>query len=94
MFTQNPLPFIETYVEGLEEELGKLRPQRKLSRVQKRWLKYCLMGILLTKFSRSQRLVGKQSFYNRHYQAELGNEQTAFFESLYASDFILSQISQ
>lgn len=48
MFAKNPLPFIETYVEGLEEELGKLRPQRKLSRAQKRWLKYCLMGILLT----------------------------------------------
>ena len=48
MFAQSPLPFIEHYVEALETELKQLYPQRHCSRTQKRWLKYCLMGILLT----------------------------------------------
>ena len=48
MFAQNPLPFIERYVEELETELGKLPSQRYRSGVQRCWLKYGLMGILLT----------------------------------------------
>jgi hypothetical protein len=48
MFAHSPLPFVEHYVEALETELKQLCPQRHLSRTQKRWLKYCLMGILLT----------------------------------------------
>ena len=48
MFTQSPLPFVEHYVEALETELKRLYPQGHLSRTQKRWLKYCLMGIFLT----------------------------------------------
>ena len=43
-----PLPFIESYVEGLNESLGTHSPSRKLSRGQRAWLKFCLMGILLT----------------------------------------------
>jgi hypothetical protein len=48
MFAQSPLAFIEQYVKALEAELQQQQPQRGLSRTQKRWLKYCLMGILLT----------------------------------------------
>ena len=48
MFAQSLLPFVEHYVEELETELKQLSPHRHLSRTQKRWLKYCLMGILLT----------------------------------------------
>ena len=42
------LPFIDAYVDSLDEAIKKHTPGRKLSWTQKGWLKFCLMGILLT----------------------------------------------
>jgi hypothetical protein len=42
------LPFIEAYVEMLDEAIGATSPGRQLSRAQRAWLKFCLMGVLLT----------------------------------------------
>jgi SRSO17 transposase len=47
MFTTVP-QFINLYVESLDEEIRKHSPGQKLSRLQGTWLKFCLMGILLT----------------------------------------------
>lgn len=43
-----PLPFIVAYIEELAKALKHYRPHRDLSDSQKTWLKYCLMGIMLT----------------------------------------------
>lgn len=48
MFIQNPLPFVENYVDTLNKELTEYSPGQSLSRSQQRWLGFCLMGILLT----------------------------------------------
>jgi hypothetical protein len=42
------LSFIEVYVEALDEAVRTHAPGRKLSRAQRTWLKFCLMGVLLT----------------------------------------------
>jgi hypothetical protein len=42
------LPFINLHVDSLDEAIRKSSPGQKLSRIQKAWLKFCLMGILLT----------------------------------------------
>lgn len=47
MFTTT-LPFIITYIESLVIGLKHFRPHRDLSGSQINWLRYCLMGILLT----------------------------------------------
>jgi hypothetical protein len=43
-----PLPFITAYIEELAKALKHYRPHRDLSDSQQKWLKYCLMGIMLT----------------------------------------------
>jgi hypothetical protein len=47
MFSQ-PLPFIDTFVEELATSLKKLNTGRGLSFAQRCWLKFCLMGVLMT----------------------------------------------
>ena len=42
------LPFIDTFVEDLDKELRGHSSSAALSQCQRRWLKFCLMGILLT----------------------------------------------
>lgn len=44
----NPLPFIKAYVEALNGAVMANAPGRKLSHAQRVWLKFCLMGVLLT----------------------------------------------
>jgi hypothetical protein len=54
-----PLPFVEEYVEELNRVLEELKPGQGLSSLQRKWLKFCLMGIIVTnsvcwaKFERS-----------------------------------------
>jgi hypothetical protein len=42
------LPFIDTFVEELATSLKKLNTGRGLSFAQRCWLKFCLMGVLMT----------------------------------------------
>lgn len=42
------MPFIDVYVEALDQTVRTGAPGRKLSRAQRAWLKFCLMGVLLT----------------------------------------------
>ncbi len=46
IFTQS-LPFITEFVEELDQGIRKRAPNRKLSTIQRYWLSFCLMGILL-----------------------------------------------
>ncbi len=43
-----PLEFIERYLVWLDEALNEYAPERRLSRIQQYWLKFCLMGVLFT----------------------------------------------
>lgn len=44
----NALPFIEDYVKEVSKALSQLAPNGNLSATQEKWLKFCLMGILMT----------------------------------------------
>ena len=49
MFTEKTLlPFIKTYIDNIDQELKKTTNGLHLSMIQKIWLSFCLMGILLT----------------------------------------------
>lgn len=48
MWLSEPLPFIQDFVAQLDEGLQVHQPNRRLSRIQRGWLGFCLMGIILT----------------------------------------------
>lgn len=48
MLMYEPTPFIKTFVTDLDTALGKLKPNAKLTQLQKIWLGFCLTGMLLT----------------------------------------------
>jgi hypothetical protein len=48
MWLSKPLPFIEDFIDELGQGLQAQDPNLKLSRIQRRWLGFCLMGIILT----------------------------------------------
>ena len=47
IFTQ-PLPFINEFVEQLDQGIRECAPHHQLSIAQRYWLSFCLMGILLS----------------------------------------------
>jgi len=48
MFFGKPLPFIENFIGALDDGIGEFKPGARLTRIQKRWLMFCIMGILFT----------------------------------------------
>lgn len=48
MWLSEPLPFIEDFIVQLDAGLQVHQPNRRLSRIQRGWLGFCLMGIILT----------------------------------------------
>lgn len=48
MWLSEPLPFIKDFIVQLDEGLQVHHPNRRLSRIQRGWLGFCLMGIILT----------------------------------------------
>jgi hypothetical protein len=49
MLISEPLPFVRAYLEALDEQLRSYRgTQRGLSRLQRHWLGFCLMGMMIT----------------------------------------------
>lgn len=48
MYIDEPAPFIKEYVEELDRSLRKLEPQAGLSNLQKKWLAFCLLAIVIT----------------------------------------------
>ena len=43
-----PLPFIKGFIDQLDQGIRDYAPRRKLSKAQRWWLSFCLMGILLS----------------------------------------------
>ena len=48
MLLSTPLPFVEGFISELDNGLREYSPDMGLSRKQRYWLVFCLMGILLT----------------------------------------------
>ena len=48
MWLSEPLPFIQDFINDLSEGLQIQNPNIKLSKIQRGWLGFCLMGIILT----------------------------------------------
>jgi hypothetical protein len=48
MWLSQPLPFIEDFIDELGRGLASHDPNLKLSGIQRGWLGFCLMGIILT----------------------------------------------
>jgi DDE superfamily endonuclease len=48
MLMSEPARFIKTFVDDLDAALGKLKPNAKLTQLQRMWLGFCLTGVLLT----------------------------------------------
>ena len=48
MFINEPAPFINEFVEALDESLRKIEPSAGLSKLQKKWLAFCMLAILVT----------------------------------------------
>ncbi len=47
MWLSKPLPFIEDFIDELGQGLPAHDPNLKLSGIQRGWLGFCLMGIIL-----------------------------------------------
>lgn len=49
MLISEPLPFVRAYLEALDEQLRRVGGERGgLSRLQRHWLGFCLMGMMIT----------------------------------------------
>ncbi len=48
MLMSEPVHFIKTFVTDLDAALVKLKPNAKLTQLQRIWLGFCLTGMLLT----------------------------------------------
>jgi hypothetical protein len=48
MLLSTPLPFVENFINELDKGLKIYEPELGLSRIQRGWLGFCLMGIILT----------------------------------------------
>lgn len=48
MIFNSTLPFISDFIEELNQSIQKINSKNKLSKAQRLWLKFCLMGILLS----------------------------------------------
>ena len=48
MLFEEPLPFVINYISTLNEAIKTSCPERQLSRIQRYWLSFCVMAIILT----------------------------------------------
>ena len=48
MFFHKPLPFVEAFVNELNDAIGKCRPGCELSSIQKWWLSFCITAIIIS----------------------------------------------
>jgi hypothetical protein len=49
MFISDPLPFVKTYIEELDNAIKKYDARAKISKTQKSWLAFCIMAIYITR---------------------------------------------
>ncbi len=67
MFIDKPAPFINAFVEELDESLRKIEPKAGLTNLQKKWIAFCLLAIVVT----------NSVCWARFERASLGNYSTA-----------------
>ena len=48
MFIVQPLPFVKTFIDALNEAIEEHKPGWGLSGIQKTWLSFCILGIVIT----------------------------------------------
>lgn len=48
MLMQESLPFIKEFIERINEAIIEIEPNGSLSKAQKNWLSFCIMGILIS----------------------------------------------
>lgn len=48
MFISKELDFINNFIEALDSSLKKIAPDKKLNAIQKKWLSFCILGIIVT----------------------------------------------
>jgi len=48
MFIVKPLPFVTTFIDAVNEAIEASRPGWGLSRIQKAWLSFCILAVLVT----------------------------------------------
>jgi len=48
MFIVKPLPFVTTFIDALNEAIEESKPGWGLSRIQKAWLSFCILAVLVT----------------------------------------------
>ena len=48
MFIVKPLPFVTTFVEGINQAMEAHTPGGGLSRIQRAWLSFCILAVLVT----------------------------------------------
>jgi hypothetical protein len=48
MIFSSPLPFVREFVDELDRGIQEIKPNHKLSKIQRWWLSFCLTGILLS----------------------------------------------
>jgi len=49
MFISEPLPFVKSFIELLNQAIKEYNQNLKLSRIQQSWLSFCIMAIFLTR---------------------------------------------
>lgn len=79
MIFSSPLPFISNFIEELNQNMQKVNPKSKLSKAQKGWLNFCLMGILLS----------NQICWTRFEQVGLGGYKSAALSWMFRHSKIL-----
>jgi hypothetical protein len=45
MFISEPLPFVESFIEEIDQAIKKYDQNLKLTRIQKTWLSFCILAI-------------------------------------------------
>jgi hypothetical protein len=48
MLFKKPLPFIRDYIDELNGAINKRCPGQNLTRIQRKWLSFCVMSIIIT----------------------------------------------
>jgi hypothetical protein len=48
MFVDEPAPFINEFIEKLDKSLRKIEPEAGLTTLQRKWLAFCVLAILVT----------------------------------------------
>ena len=49
LFTSEPLPFVKSFIEEINQVIKKYDQNLRLTRIQKSWLAFCIMAIFLTR---------------------------------------------